>query len=101
MPIGWLPGDGGGATPARPPQVGPRPPDPQPDDAWDRWREAVPLIWERWQTRGDERVCPICGPLAGMEFPGGAGPTPPLHPNCRCQREVSRVEWVMREVGEG
>lgn len=101
MPIGWLPGDGGGETPTRPPQVGPRPPEPPPDAAWERWRTAVPITWERWHTRGDERVCPICGPLGGLEFPGDAGPLPPLHPNCRCHREVSRVEWVLREAGDG
>ena len=87
-PIGWDPGDGGGV-------VDPPAPDPR-DDPWERWREAFPVIWEVWRTRGDERVCPICGPLAGREFQAGAGPMPPLHTNCRCTRETTRVEWVLR-----
>lgn len=40
-----------------------------------------------WHTSGDEKVCPICGPLSGQpedvwqdEFPDG----PPAHVNCRC-----------------
>ena len=52
-----------------------------------------------WQTRNDELVCPICGPLHGLagEFEGGNGrpfwihpsggrygPPPDSHPNCRC-----------------
>jgi hypothetical protein len=97
MPIGWDPGDGGGGgQPPRPPATEPRPPDPEPDDPWDRWREAVPVIWEMWRTNGDERVCPICGPLSGLEYQTGHGPTPPLHPNCRCIRETSRIELLLR-----
>ena len=41
-----------------------------------------------WQTREDERVCEICGPLHNLpesewaaQFPGG----PPAHVNCRCE----------------
>lgn len=40
-----------------------------------------------WDTSGDDRVCPICGPLDGrpeavwaQQFPGG----PPAHMKCRC-----------------
>lgn len=100
MAIGLLPGDRGGDTEpkpigATPPRTTPRPPD---ADPWDRWREAAPVVWETWWTSGDERVCPICGPLAGIEFRGGEGPAPPLHANCRCRREVSRVEWILRDT---
>jgi hypothetical protein len=104
MPVGWLPGDGGDggrrppSPPPRPPRVPPRAPDTPLEEPWDRWREAIPVIWQVWRTNGDERVCPICGPLAGLEFLAGEGPQPPLHPNCRCEREVSRVEWVLRET---
>ena len=49
-----------------------------------------------WQTREDERVCEICGPLHNLpesewsaEFPGG----PPAHVNCRCA-------LVLEVVGE-
>jgi hypothetical protein len=93
MPIGWDPGDGGGVI--DPPRAELQPPDPR-DDSWERWREAYPVIWETWRTSGDERVCPICGPLAGLEFKAGDGPMPPLHTNCRCTRETTRVEWVLR-----
>jgi SPP1 gp7 family putative phage head morphogenesis protein len=41
-----------------------------------------------WRTSEDERVCPICGPLAGKEAPLGGtfdgGLFPPAHPRCRC-----------------
>ena len=40
-----------------------------------------------WNTRLDERVCPICGPLHGKRFPvwGEQFPLgPPAHPFCRC-----------------
>ena len=96
MLIGWLPGDEGGG---RPPAIDPRPPAPIDDDPWDQWREADAVIWHVWRTSGDERVCPVCGPLAGIEFRSDAGPVPPLHGNCRCRREVSRVEWVLRGPG--
>ena len=92
-PIGWDPGDGGGVI--NPPPLEPHPPDSR-EDAWERWREAYPVIWETWRTSGDERVCPVCGPLAGLEYQAGAGPMPPLHANCRCIRETARVEWVLR-----
>lgn len=69
---------------------------PDRDDSWDRWREAYPVIFQLWRTNGDERVCPVCGPLAGREFEAGVGPEPPLHVNCRCQRVQSRIEWRMR-----
>ena len=44
------------------------------------------LVWERWMTVQDERVCSQCGPLHGRLFAHGVGPMPPLHPGCRCQR---------------
>lgn len=46
-----------------------------------------------WNTRADELVCPICGPLNGKrdslwsdEFPEG----PPAHVNCRCFTTLRR-----------
>lgn len=46
-----------------------------------------------WHTSGDEKVCPICGPLSDKpedvwlsEFPDG----PPAHVNCRCTLGVRR-----------
>lgn len=91
MAIGSVPEGRGG----RRPREDPRPPDPV-DDPWERWREAYPVIFEVWRTNEDERVCPICGPFAGLEFQAGDGPTPPLHANCRCVRETRRVEWRLR-----
>lgn len=40
-----------------------------------------------WVTAGDDRVCPVCLPLDGLDEPAWrrAQPTgPPIHPNCRC-----------------
>jgi hypothetical protein len=70
-----------------------------------RWvLERVVVIYampvERWVTGADERVCPECGPLAGMTWLAGEGPLPPLHVNCRCRREAAGVEWRSREVNE-
>lgn len=55
--------------------------------------EAVPVIWTRWQTAADERVCPECGPLDGLAWPETEGAQPPLHINCRCARRFAFVEW--------
>ena len=45
-----------------------------------------------WNTRADEKVCPICGPLHGTrrdvwgeQFPRG----PHAHPRCRCWLSLS------------
>lgn len=40
------------------------------------------LTWE-WRTSMDDRVCPICAPREGAEFPM-AHPFDAAHPNCRC-----------------
>lgn len=38
-----------------------------------------------WLTAGDDRVCPICGPLDGKVFTvASRHERPPIHPNCRC-----------------
>jgi len=43
----------------------------------------------RWATRGDERVCPICGPLEGRIYRKGQFLPPlPAHANCRCGWEL-------------
>lgn len=52
------------------------------------WRNSRVIKRMRWQAVGDERTCPLCGPLnqtiADLQigFPGGAMPA--LHPRCRC-----------------
>jgi SPP1 gp7 family putative phage head morphogenesis protein len=44
---------------------------------------------KRWSVSNDDRLCPRCAPLNGIEvpldaaFPGGVQ-GPPLHPRCRC-----------------
>lgn len=43
-----------------------------------------------WQTQEDERTCEECAPLDGNEYDMGDGPTPPLHPNCRCEIRTAR-----------
>lgn len=62
--------------------------------------------WE-WRTAMDERVCPICGPLHGVQLTMGESFTgfvpddirirddisaPPAHPRCRC--------WVVPVIGD-
>ena len=80
MPIGFeQPSSGGGP-----------PPKEEEKDRWS-WADAIaglviPIIWTRWATREDERVCPECGPLDGLVWPDDSGPSPPLHNNCRCER---------------
>ncbi len=39
-----------------------------------------------FRTEGDDRVCPICEPLAGeiMKESDGTVVFPPFHENCRC-----------------
>jgi len=65
-------------------------------DLWNRWREAEPVIWQIWESNGDDRVCPICSPMQGQLFIVGNGPQPPLHPNCRCQRAYHHTAWTLR-----
>lgn len=52
---------------------------------------------DRWFTRADRHVCPICSPLHRTlrdvwerEYPEG----PPAHPNCRCW-----IEWEFEQAG--
>lgn len=37
-----------------------------------------------WMTTEDDRVCEICGPLAGQELPIDSEEIPPAHVRCRC-----------------
>ncbi|CAN5772230.1 hypothetical protein BH23CHL4_BH23CHL4_28160 [soil metagenome] len=61
-------------------------------------RELIPTVWTRWSTAGDEKVCPVCGPYRGRTWPAGEGPSPPLHPNCRCSREYAFTTWQVRSL---
>lgn len=60
-----------------------------------------PVVFERWYTAEDETVCPECGPLAGIVWEEGqGGAVPPLHVNCRCQRDIAWTEWRVRYVDD-
>lgn len=61
-------------------------------------REAIPMIWTRWETAADERVCPICGPYMGRVWQADEGPQPPLHRNCRCRRVYAFTTWQIRTL---
>ena len=46
----------------------------------------------QWLTMGDERVCPVCGPLDGKVFPLDRFPRQPIHSQCRCS---SMAAWPL------
>lgn len=55
------------------------------------------IVYKRWFTNRDDRVCPICGQLDGdktgingtWEANGKEYDNPPAHPNCRCWTGVT------------
>ena len=58
---------------------------------------------DTWFTQGDQRVCPVCGPLHRKKredwqrfFPSG----PPSHPNCRCWIEYAREKQTVEGLLE-
>jgi len=71
------------------------------------WKESGMVSGNRWMTAMDEKVCPICEPLDGMEVElgengfttegGGIGVTgPPLHVSCRCWLQPIVDEEMVR-----
>ena len=81
------------------------------NEVWSVREQAKQIVWlygvetgaissqatRRWQTAKDERVCPTCGPMNGVEVliterfdVKGYGKTwaPPLHPSCRCELKI-------------
>lgn len=52
---------------------------------------------KEWLTTDDEKACPICEPLDGVQVPlgddfeteNGPLPGPPAHPRCRCAMAVT------------
>ena len=44
-----------------------------------------------WVTAGDERTCPKCGPLDGIEYLIDQAPPLPRHPACRCLVMAARA----------
>lgn len=47
------------------------------------------VVYERYETAGDERVCAHRAHLAGGVYERGKGPHPPRHKGCRCRRVYS------------
>lgn len=58
--------------------------------------ELDPIRYEVWNTREDERTCPICGRLDGLIQQEGEGFAPPLHDHCRCERVYHHIEFQKR-----
>lgn len=70
--------------------------------AREAWRQAQktgllgPGAVKEWITTPDERLCPVCQPMDGVQVPlgepfrTGNGPLqgPPAHPRCRCAHSV-------------
>ena len=113
MPIGWdfSELDGGATDWAPPPAADPwqaldpwhDDPAPIPETGFWTWVEVdastvYPVLWTRWLTEEDERVCPECGPLDGTVWEDGGGPSPPLHVGCRCRRAPAFTEWRTRSA---
>ena len=84
MPIGWLSEGGGGDSTF----------DRNEPPATEVIEQSRIVVWTRWRTAEDERVCPECGPLDWVAWPEGEGPRPPLHDRCRCVREFAFAERV-------
>ncbi len=49
-----------------------------------KFHQHVGIKQLEWMTMGDERTCPVCGPLNGKTFPIDKFPGQPAHPFCRC-----------------
>jgi SPP1 gp7 family putative phage head morphogenesis protein len=61
-----------------------------------KFHERVGVQKLEWMTMGDERTCPVCGPLDGQEFTIDKFPQQPAHPHCRC---TNLVAWPMSICG--
>lgn len=48
-----------------------------------------------WMTVQDDRVCPLCEPMDGVEIEFGEGP--PLHTACRCYGEPVMSEELLEQ----
>ena len=71
------------------------------------FQEGNELAWQStglvekaiWMTVQDERVCPICEPMDGVEIDLGSGP--PAHSNCRCFTQPVVSEELLQSALEG
>lgn len=59
------------------------------------WKASGVVQALQWKTSNDERVCPVCGPLADSELAMDSSNLPPAHPRCRCW-----IVPVVKKVGE-
>ena len=80
------------------------------------WKEAVRQgvvpaseVKRFWVVSADERLCPTCAPVPGLNengveldglftTPNGPALHPPLHPNCRCTTWTRRVRAGVRQL---
>lgn len=93
MPIGWLPEEWAPGRLEEPPGVDLGRNEPPATEIVEAGRL---IVWTRWRTAEDERVCPECGPLDRHAWPSDEGPRPPLHDRCRCAREFAFTERTSR-----
>lgn len=71
------------------------------DTSQPRFSEPHRLV-ARLFTQGDERVCPLCGPLDGLyewEWPAAAKGGTPIHTRCRCWLEWDAMPISKIPVG--
>ncbi|QBG46055.1 phage head morphogenesis protein [Verrucomicrobia bacterium S94] len=61
-----------------------------------KFHERVGVQKLEWMTMGDERTCPVCGPLNGQTYLIDKFPQQPAHPHCRC---TNMVAWPMTICG--
>lgn len=75
------------------------------------WKASGVVELQEWRTAADDRVCPICRPLGGLDggepvraklgegfrHPSGEVFMPPAHPRCRCWA-VPVIEYGMPEA---
>lgn len=59
------------------------------ESTWQAANANPNVLYLRWYTAADERVCPVCGPLHLAVIPKAqrtwaGGVSIPAHPNCRC-----------------
>jgi hypothetical protein len=76
------------------------------EGARESWRQAQrdgllgPHAVKEWITTPDERLCPLCAPMDGVQVrlkepfqtPEGPVQGPPLHPQCRCAQAVTEPD---------
>jgi len=63
-----------------------------------KFHQAVGIQRLEWFTMDDERVCPVCGPRDGQQYPIDEFPAQPAHPQCRCGHNPA---WPLVICGQG